>query len=473
MPTINIFNPGTVGVDLKSNPLFLKNEKAHSAVNLRWEEGRCFTRPGFRYHSLGFAGQFQGACLFTPALGISAQTFALPLAGLVTVVGGKVRVNDATGGVLTCNPVTVACGDGFTNRGEVNVFGAENHLIIQNRNANTFWWNGSGAAVESPGMDDQTYWVDDEVPCIRFTSEVPEADIPECDKFPCEGDVCTLEISDTEVTSATTATFKITNSGVAAATVTGFLATPPTGVSFDPAELTIEAGTDEEVTVTSASHDLEVHGLDVEVVNSCGTVEFNIPPIPVEPDCVLVIEEVFTTSATTAVIRLRNDGVSTINGILIDPAGGNEWGYSPALPQSIEGGDTLEILVNSVDSELYGVPFDVLRACSETPVSGSMPASDDSCSLTVEAVIPGPLLTIAEFTITNLGPGDAEVTGISFNESIDPFVVWDPAFPIELDPGEEIVVTATTASVDLRHLNYSVANGCGDPVTGATGDALT
>lgn len=453
MGTINIFNSGTTGVDGKSNPLFLKNEKAHSAVNLAWEEGRCFTRPGFRYHSLGFAGQFQGACLFTPALGISAQAFALPLAGLVTVVGGKVRINDSTGGEITCNPITLDCGDGFAGRGEVNVFGAENHLIIQNRNSNTFWWSGNGPATESRGMDDETYWVDDEVPCIRFTPETPEADIPDCDKFPCDGEVCTLHISDIEVTGPTTATFKIYNSGTSEATVTGFLATPPTGVSFDPAELVIPAGTDEEVTVTSSSHDLEVLGLEVSTVsNVCGTVGFEIPPPnPPVPECIPEILSSTTINSTTARIVIRNAGNSTLAGVLVTPASSRLWSLSPGTPYNILSGDIVEVTITSLEGEVYGVPYTITTACGSIDVPGVIPEAPPSggCSYVVEV---HPSFSSGTFDIVNTGDSPIVFTSVSDDGGLTypflsvPFTVIVGGAHSELWNGVSAGVTVTLTS---------------------------
>src|ERR1043165_9043241 len=134
---VNLLTVGTQGVDMKSNPLFLKNEKLHAAVNVAFEEGIIRSRPRFVYHRLGVAGQFQGATLFTPSLGISAEPFAERTSGIVTIAGGKAFINGPPSGNLVCPPVEIPCSDGFRCRGEVNVFPAENYLIFQNRESNT------------------------------------------------------------------------------------------------------------------------------------------------------------------------------------------------------------------------------------------------------------------------------------------------------------------------------------------------
>lgn len=165
MPTINILTIGVKGVDMKSNPLSLGPLKMASAVNGTFEEGIFRTRPGFDYHSLGFGGQFQGACVFSPARGISAFSFAADETALIIAAEGRVYLNDTTSGFISCDPMELTEEATFLCSGEVNVFPAENYLIIQNRSSDTYWWSSDGL-VKSPGMTPDCYW---ENPPVQVT----------------------------------------------------------------------------------------------------------------------------------------------------------------------------------------------------------------------------------------------------------------------------------------------------------------
>ena len=74
---INLLQLGTQGVDMKTNPLLLTNQKLRAATNLAFDEGVIRTRPGFRYESWGATGQFQGAGEFRPRVGISSNTLSI------------------------------------------------------------------------------------------------------------------------------------------------------------------------------------------------------------------------------------------------------------------------------------------------------------------------------------------------------------------------------------------------------------
>lgn len=165
MPTINIMTVGVGGVDMKSNPLFLGSKKLASATNGTFEEGIFRTRPGFDYHDIGVSGQFQGVCRFSPARGISAHAFAPDYSALVVAAGGQVWLTDTTGGFVACQSsaltdVIYKC------LGEVNLFQAENYLIMQNKNANTHWWSSETGLVVSPGLAPDNFWED---PCVPKT----------------------------------------------------------------------------------------------------------------------------------------------------------------------------------------------------------------------------------------------------------------------------------------------------------------
>jgi len=186
MPTVNILTVGTRGVDLRSNPLGLGNQRLHSAVNMVFEEGVVKTRPGLIYHDLGVSGQFQGACAYAPSMGISAESFGPALSALVVAAAGRVFAIDTTGGEFGCTPQEITC-DGMEARcrGEVNLYQAENYLIGQNPAAGTFWWTGDGRMVASPGLADDQYWEDPEPPKVEYVFAPPEAQNACCDTFTC------------------------------------------------------------------------------------------------------------------------------------------------------------------------------------------------------------------------------------------------------------------------------------------------
>lgn len=143
---------GTVGVDMASNPLTLGYRKLRSAVNLAFEEGVIRTRPGFYYQHTGTDGQFQGAFHYSPSRGLSARAFAPKQTGLVFVTAGKLFVGETTNGAVSCVSRPICGPHDFTCKGPVDIYQAENWLIVQNSLSNTHFWSGSGCLLESPGM---------------------------------------------------------------------------------------------------------------------------------------------------------------------------------------------------------------------------------------------------------------------------------------------------------------------------------
>lgn len=161
MPTINIISGNVRGVDARVDPLTLGSRKLAWSVNMSFEEGNFKTRPGFIYQSLGIAGQFQGVCLFRPSLGLSLLSFGHCGAQLATAVDGEVYLNNATSS--TVSPCAVKlngtgkateCGVDRNLFGDVNLYQAENYLIVQNRSGPTYWWDGNATLTlsPSPGM---------------------------------------------------------------------------------------------------------------------------------------------------------------------------------------------------------------------------------------------------------------------------------------------------------------------------------
>lgn len=176
MPKINIIQLGTQGVDMKSSPLLVgAKNRVHSATNLVFDEGVVRTRPGFVYATTGAVGQFNGAASFRPRRGISSAPLSQALSGIAVVVDGVP--------ILGCHPL----GDTFGCCGDVHIFQAENYLIFQSPECDTFWWDGM-TLTRSPGMN-EVDWVEDEVPFKELEHETPIANIPDCESLGNETEV--------------------------------------------------------------------------------------------------------------------------------------------------------------------------------------------------------------------------------------------------------------------------------------------
>lgn len=147
------------GVDGNSDPLKVGPRKFRHSVNLQYQSGRVRTRPVFDYMKTGLTGQFQGATMFRPARGISFRPFGPCGSRLATAIGGKVFVNHAPSTGVVCDPMElekpkVPCyvQPDKTCVGDVNLYQAENYLVIQSFRDNTMWWTGEGPLVVSKGM---------------------------------------------------------------------------------------------------------------------------------------------------------------------------------------------------------------------------------------------------------------------------------------------------------------------------------
>lgn len=182
MPKINLLsNLITRGVDMKSNALLLSNRKLHAATNLVWDESVIRTRPEFDYIPLGVSGTFQGASSYAPRKGLSYAPLSDAEGGLLTVVAGAVFFHK----LGTCEGERISRAV-FCDKGDVNIFQAENYAILQCRNTSTFWWDGSDDIIESPG-DLGENWNDREMPQTEIVPVAPVADIPICD--PVDGQI--------------------------------------------------------------------------------------------------------------------------------------------------------------------------------------------------------------------------------------------------------------------------------------------
>lgn len=151
MPRVSVIQSGMAGVDMKTDPLFLPNERLAGATNMVFEEGTIKTRPGFRYHDLGIKGAFQGASVYSPSRGLSHMPFADPFTALVVAAGGKLFYNLSDDCYLH-PPVEISGADTLGDK-DINIYQAENYLIVQTPFGNTLWWEGYGPYVVSPGLD--------------------------------------------------------------------------------------------------------------------------------------------------------------------------------------------------------------------------------------------------------------------------------------------------------------------------------
>lgn len=174
MPHAILFQSGFTGVDLKSNPLIIgERRKLRFATNIIFDEGVVRTRYGYRYEPLADAGQFQGACEFTPSQGISSSSFSDIQSGIALMVAGNLWFN----GVLV--------GEGiYETTNNVNLYGAENYLIIQNLSGDTFWWDGD-TFTRSPGMNEADF-NDPETPTIEVDLDAPVLTLEPCVDDPCD-----------------------------------------------------------------------------------------------------------------------------------------------------------------------------------------------------------------------------------------------------------------------------------------------
>lgn len=160
---ISIIKGGSIrGVNSSADPLTLGQNFLRHAVNLQFQSGRIFTRPAFVYHPTGLSGRFQGATIFRPSKGISFRPFADEKPWLATAISDQVWLNPAPDkGVEGCakmlrNPEQkTECGKFIPDcSGDINLFQAENILIVQGFRRKTMWWTGEGELAVSKGMVD-------------------------------------------------------------------------------------------------------------------------------------------------------------------------------------------------------------------------------------------------------------------------------------------------------------------------------
>lgn len=158
MATYNIFGPGVRGVDAFSDPQVIVGRKFRHALNLTFSTGGVKTRPAMDFIKLQ-DGVFQGATMFDPSRGISHSQFGCGAKLAFAASGGVYVIGVNRDGVEGCplrlkDPAEMTeCGEVLDPCGAINLFGAENYLIVQAPGRNTKWWDGTDETLTtSKGM---------------------------------------------------------------------------------------------------------------------------------------------------------------------------------------------------------------------------------------------------------------------------------------------------------------------------------
>lgn len=157
--TVSVIKPGIRGVNLNRSPFTLGTEFVRHAINMEFTAEGPRTRPGISFEATCVQGVFQGATVFRPGRGISSNQFGSDVALLMMSVDGAVWATATDGqGVHTksvslCEP---SC-TGDADLGVVDLFTAENYLVVQGTGRQTAWWDGTTADLTiSPGMEELT-----------------------------------------------------------------------------------------------------------------------------------------------------------------------------------------------------------------------------------------------------------------------------------------------------------------------------
>jgi len=133
-------------MDARKNPLFLGSSMVAFATNISFDDGRISSRPGIMHRPLGVSGQFQGFARYQPARGLSFTPFGPSIDALAIAADERIWVYEFGLKCANelCNPVRYS--------GTVNLFQAENYLIVQSPNFDTTWYEGGLCFVRSPGI---------------------------------------------------------------------------------------------------------------------------------------------------------------------------------------------------------------------------------------------------------------------------------------------------------------------------------
>lgn len=339
---------------MKSNPLLLGNKKLHAATNLVFDEGVIRTRPGITYRCLGARGEFQGACEYRPAQGISSGSFADAVEGIALVVDGDLWFN----GRRVAAP--------FKDKGDVHIYQAENYLILQNPQSTTCWWDGARLTY-SPGLN-ETDWNDPETPQTELALDRPVADIPECDVLNRESGIrARLTVIDSVTEQAIPGVYGVlTHNGVKAfelvtdAVGTAEFYPTPRVYQYSLTKPGYEPLTDLSLVVNGEATEViyDVCRPPAIVVAGFVDVAVRLTPLPPQP-CLDVSVTLITASQASLSIENTSDTTKQVTGLVCE----EEIETSPTLPLTVLAGDTAVLTVSSLES-LAGKPFTLETDCA-------------------------------------------------------------------------------------------------------------
>lgn len=386
MPKITLFNAETVGVDMKTNPLFLGGKKLHSAVNLAFDEGTVKIRPGIIYDSAIASGCFQGAGEYRPARGISSRAFGNSGCSLFVVVDGALYRDGCPTGFIP-----------FACSGPVFVYQAETYLIFQSPQTKTYWWNGT-TLIESPGMNESD-WNDPATQRTVLEHTTPVANIPACENI--DGDENFLLMfyaidKDTELPLIDADVIVYQNNRIHKQGKTGAdgrwsFRTKPRTYKYD---ISAFCYTKQQGSVTVKGNQEVIRALPFV----CQNCEWDIASAT-------SVSNGSLTSLGTVTITNTGD-VDLVVSDLGVVCGGSV--ISPDLPFTVPAGETQVFGVNSLDCELVDTSLTVSTNCGELTGVWEEPLEVTGCGMVATPLSYGN--TGASFYVTNTGQNSLTIT---------------------------------------------------------------
>jgi hypothetical protein len=365
-------------------------------------------------------------------------------------------------------------GEGFSCTGDVHLFQAENWLIFQCRETDTFWWDGVAGLVRSPGMNEQD-WNDPETPVQEISTEAPVADIPGCD-LPGDqsGIVVTFTVLDatTELPLASTI-WEVKRNGNIAHKGLGdengqFVFHPvPRTYTYDIRKAGYLPLENVELVINGVgeAYHFEDCYPPVEVIK--GNIFVTARMVPQEEVCDLVLTDIIVgPSNSRVVLNAVNNGTVAVTVTAITVGELEVASIVPALPVTIPVGVEVTFAVET-DGSLEEETIDFVTGCGS--FSEEIPTvivPECSFDVSSELIGGGGLTDSASVLITNTGeiPVELEFT-VGFDELIE-FEI-SPSIPFTLGIGISQAFTITTTGSDIRGVNYYIQNSCGEDVSEA------
>lgn len=449
MPKIVLFNAETVGVDMKTNPLFLAGKKLHSAVNMAFDEGTIKTRPGFAYGATIATGCFQGVGEYRPARGISSRAFGESGCSLFVVVDGTIYRDGCPTGpaVFSCN-------------GPIFIYQAESYLIFQSPQTKTYWWNGT-ELVASPGMNESD-WNDPSPQRTVLEHATPVANIPVCENISGDEDYLLMFYVIDDETQEALSNVDITvyrNNRVHKRGVTGAdgrwsFRTKKRKYVYEVRKSCYDCASCEH----GAFGEVVVQGNQEEIVamtEVCADCDWDITSATVGSNGSL-------TSLGTVTIANTGEVDLVVSGIGV-VCGGSV--ITPDLPYTVPAGETQVFLVSSLDCELLDTALSVTTNCGT--LNGVWENPEAACGFSIsniraETEDPEPrpenLHYWLALDVTNTGSMDLTLTGVLFGA----MSTQDPLFMGTIFP--LIVPVGVTENIALPW----VFDGSGEELRGGT-----